>query len=459
MEVPVLPPYPFSVDFQRAVIGSAIVNRTFLARHARFIRSVYFTAPPLRELCALLTGFYETHRAAPSREAFLDLVGDAIKVRALKPAVASAMTDAMHAALAVEASDVPYVADKLFDWARTETIALTAMHIASLYEKSKKTGKAETDALMKLFDDTRTALSVRSSSGLDYFGDVVQRVYSDHNTMRVPTGYATLDEKLEGGVDRGELLVFLGGPTMGKTAFLVGAARGALLHRHRVLVVTNEVSPRRWASRVDRAVTGKTRAEILASPREAIHVITRLRQVRGRMIIKGYPSGTATVDDIAAYMDELSATENFVPDALIVDYADELQSARYDGDYRLGVIDVYRKLRALGQMHDIPVLTASQAGKQAEGKVIVNMRDAAEAYAKNAVADIVIALCQTEEEAAAQPYPLCRLYGAKNREGERRFILPYIFRAERGVIIPAGQYALPMEDTVAYGTNGHGAAV
>ena len=75
----------------------------------------------------------------------------------------------------------------------------------------------------------------------------------------------------------------------------------------------------------------------------------------------------------------------------------------------------------------------------------MSMRDAAEAYAKNAVADVVVALCQTEEEAAKQPWPECRLFGAKNREGKRRFNLPYIFRPERGVIVPAG-------------SNGHGGA-
>lgn len=432
-----LPPYPFSEEFQVRVVALCLVDRRFYARHERFLSPRYFTSAPARFVAESLQGFFESHRAVPSREMLGEVVAARSKSKGLKADAASAAAGLVEAIASVPPVDAEWVRDRLLDWAKTQVIARTAMDLSRLYEDSAKTGEAKSGDMLKIMSEAVSACADVRGDFLDYFHDVVPRVYSDFSALKVPTGYATLDAALEGGVDRGELLLFLGGPSMGKTSLLVGAVRGALLNRYRVLVVTNEVSPRRWAARVDRAITGKTRQEILAAPRASIKLIERLRQVQGRMIIKGFPSGAASVRDVDAFLDELRDVEDFVPDVVVVDYSDELRSESYPDDTRLGQIDNVRRLRALGQVRDVPVLTASQAGKQAEGKAIVKMRDAAEAYGKNFVADVVVSLNQTEEEAAKLPYPECRLYGAKNREGERGFNLPYLFRPDRGIIVPA----------------------
>jgi len=439
--------YPFTPEFQRRVVALALADRSFYAKHSRAIAPEYFTAPGLGDLFREITAFYEGYRAVPSREMFVELVREGAARGKMKAAVAAELVAEAELVAAMPADDLGFVRDRVVDWMRNQVVAQTAMRLADLYERAQATGKPATEEMHAVMQEAMTACATSGADWLDYFEDLVPRVFSNQNALKIPTGYKTLDEKLEGGTDPGELFVFLGGPSMGKTSFLVGMARSLLMHRYKVAVVTNEVSPRRWAARVDRALIGKTRAEIAADPRAAVRAITRVRQVTGRMIVKGFPSGSATVEDVEAFLTELRDAEGFTPDILIDDYADEHKSSLGGDDFRLGVIDVYRRLRSLGQRWGIPVATASQAGKQAEGKAIVNMRDAAEAYAKNAVADIVVALCQTEEEAAEKP-PVCRLYGAKNREGERRFNLPYAFDAARGVIVPTELEEKKPDETV-----------
>ncbi len=430
--------YPFTPEFQQRIIALCLSDRLFFARQARALDAGYFTAPGLADLFRLVADHHRRYREVPSRGMFLDVAAADGARRRLKPAAAEAELEQARAIAAAPADDLAYVAEKLADWAKTQVIAQTAMTLAKLYERSQATGQAETDEMMRAMHEAMAAVAP-PSEGLDqleYFDDLVPRIYSDHNVHRIPTGYESLDARLEGGIDRGELFVFLAPPSGGKTTFLVGLARAALMRSMKVLVVTCEVSPRRWAGRVDRAITGRTRRQILEDPRRWARAIRRVKQVSGKMFIKGFPSGSATVGDVDAAIDALRDAEGFEPDLLIVDYADELRSERFKDDYRLGVIDVYRGLRAIAQRRAIPAATASQAGQQAEGKRIVTMKDAAEAYGKNAVADIVIGICQTEEEAAARP-PICRLYGAKYREGERRFMIHYEFNPERGVIAPA----------------------
>lgn len=428
--------YPFAVDFQFRILSVSLADRRFVVEQRSVVRPEFFTTAELRTCAEVLVEYVTRYQTIPSHVAFAELIESAVLARNLQGQRAAALRSAAQRVTGTPPTDVAYIRDQVVHWAQSQATAAASMQIAGLYEESQRTGKVD---MAKVRAAMAEALAVGTSAiddVLDYFEDAPSRMYATPNQTKIPTGYATLDLMLDGGIDIGELFCFVGTPGLGKTTLLTGLVRGALMFRHRTLVITNEVSTRKWAQRVDRAITGKTQAELYRDPAHAVRLIRRIRQVRGKLMIKGFPAGSATVGDIDAVIDELQNRQEFTPELVVVDYADELASSKYKDDYRLGITQIFRDLRALAQRRHVPVATATQATKEAINKEVVTIKNLSEAtIGKAAVSDIIIALCQTDGELSMKP-PRCRLFGAKYREGKKHFMLPHTFQPERGLIVP-----------------------
>jgi replicative DNA helicase len=133
----------------------------------------------------------------------------------------------------------------------------------------------------------------------------------------------------------------------------------------------------------------------------------------GTLKIKYYPSGTATVYTIRAWL-ERHALSGFRPGLIVIDYADIMRSSRQYEQLRLELKLIYEELRALAGELGVPIWTASQSNKDGSNSDIVDMSNMAEAYGKAMVADVILGLSRKPQEKALG----CgRVYIAKNRAG------------------------------------------
>src|SRR6185436_14202132 len=102
---------------------------------------------------------------------------------------------------------------------------------------------------------------------------------------------------------------------------------------------------------------------------------------------------------LEAYLDNLEATEKFVPDLLIVDYPDlmDLQAGK-SGQYRHGLAEVYKNLRGVSVSRNMALAVPTQINRAGSGAKYVGRKNVSEAYSKIADADVVISYSQTELE-------------------------------------------------------------
>jgi replicative DNA helicase len=124
-------------------------------------------------------------------------------------------------------------------------------------------------------------------------------------------------------------------------------------------------------------------------------------------------------------------------DVLIVDYADILTAGHGYKESRFEFAKLYEELRILAGHFKIPVWTASQANRVSLSKPTIGMGEIAEAFGKANTADIVIGLCQTEEEKLEKEM---RLVVAKNRLGETNPIVSVVCDLSRMVLRPSNEY-------------------
>jgi replicative DNA helicase len=113
-----------------------------------------------------------------------------------------------------------------------------------------------------------------------------------------------------------------------------------------------------------------------------------------------YPRFAASVDDIREDLDMLENQDDFIPDVIVVDYADILKPGRslYKGEPRHAIDDIWKNLAGLAAERHCVVITASQGNRGSLKKYQMEGSDLAEWIGKLAHVDVFLALNQTPEE-------------------------------------------------------------
>jgi replicative DNA helicase len=108
------------------------------------------------------------------------------------------------------------------------------------------------------------------------------------------------------------------------------------------------------------------------------------------------PSKTVTVSDIREEVAHLENTQNFIPDVIVLDYADLIKPNGI-GEKRHQLDDIWEDLRSWGQEKHVTIISASQTNRISADVAFIRDIHVAEDYSKIAKLDIAIGLCQTDE--------------------------------------------------------------
>lgn len=116
-----------------------------------------------------------------------------------------------------------------------------------------------------------------------------------------------------------------------------------------------------------------------------------------------HPSDQLSVSGIKGILDSWEAFDNFIPDVIIIDYADNLAPEPDDkrADFRHQENRKWKLLRGLSQERHCLVVTATQAAGRGYQKSSLDMSDYSEDKRKYAHVTGMYALNQTEEEKEA----------------------------------------------------------
>jgi len=113
----------------------------------------------------------------------------------------------------VELKTLPDLASAHYDWFLTEFESFSRRRglERAILEAADLLEKGEYDPVEKLIKDA-VQISLTRDMGTDYFEDPRQRLNKiRENNGQVSTGWPTLDKRLFGGMNRGELNIFAGG--------------------------------------------------------------------------------------------------------------------------------------------------------------------------------------------------------------------------------------------------------
>ena len=215
-------------------------------------------------------------------------------------------------------------------------------------------------------------IGLQKDLGVDYFADPKGRLagLKDKNGQ-VKTGWETVDKRLFGGFNRGELNIFAGGSGAGKSLFLANLGVNFALQGLNVVYLTLELSEPLVGMRIDSMTTGISTKEIFKDLDNLDMKVRMIGKKAGALQIKYMPSGK-TVNDIRSYMKEFEIKTGKKIDILLVDYLDLLMpiSKKISAE-NLFIKDkfVSEELRNLAMEKNCVCVTAAQLNRGAVEEV------------------------------------------------------------------------------------------
>jgi replicative DNA helicase len=226
----------------------------------------------------------------------------------------------------------------------------------------------------------------------------------------ITTGWKMMDQITGGGGGRSELGVVIAPTGVGKSMVLVHLGATALKAGMTVVHYTLELKDTVIANRYDSCITGIPLDELMDRKEE---IRESLKSIDGNLIVKEYPTKTATINTISAHITKLKQ-QGITPDMIIVDYADLLRSSTQRKEKREELEGIYEGLRAIMMEHNVVGWTASQTNRTGLNAEIITMQSISEAFNKCFVADLIFSVSRTAEDKQKNTG---RIYIAKNRNG------------------------------------------
>src|SRR6056300_683933 len=209
-------------------------------------------------------------------------------------------------------------------------------------------------------------IGLQKDLGTNYRADPKARLEAiKDNNGQVSTGWASLDKKLFGGFNRGELNIFAGGSGAGKSLFLANLGVNWALNGMNVLYLTLELSENLVSMRVDAMVTDIPTRDIFKSIDDVEMKVKMIGKKSGAFQVKYMPSGK-TPNDVRSYIKEYEIKTGKKIDVLLIDYLDLLMpnGAKVSAE-NLFIKDkfVSEELRNLAMELNTVFVTASQLNR------------------------------------------------------------------------------------------------
>lgn len=145
----------------------------------------------------------------------------------------------------------------------------------------------------------------------------------------------------------------------------------------------------------------KEKATEPLNAKEAFEKLEKFKsRTKKRLKIATYPNDTLSVQEIESKLMTWEKQQGFVPDVIIIDYADLLTTSSNNNklEARHQVNKIWKDLRALSQKKHALVLTATQASAKSYGKGKVGLKDFSESKTKYAHVTAMYGLNQNEDE-------------------------------------------------------------
>jgi replicative DNA helicase len=275
--------------------------------------------------------------------------------------------------------------------------------ITSSLEIMNGKGKLEKGAIPSLLSDA-LSISFDPNVGHDYIDQAQDRYEYYHRVEeRIPFDLDYFNKVTKYGIPRKTLNIIMAGVGVGKSLTLCHFASSYINQGKNVLYISMELAEEEVAKRIDANVLNVSMDDLMVLPKDIYQKkIENLKlKTNGKLIVKEYPTASASTVHFRSLLNELNLKKGFVPDVIMVDYLNICASARIKPGNGVNsytyIKAIAEELRGLAVEHNVPIWSATQLTRGGYGSTDPDLTDTSESFGLPATADFFVALIVTEQ--------------------------------------------------------------
>lgn len=402
----------FGKAFQEKVFQGMLTDPMWSGQMVEVVNPDYFDLKYLSFLCEKYFSYYKKYKTFPTLTILITIIKEDLS-KSKDAILRDQIIEYLHRMKTnPDVGDLQYVKDKSLEFCKRQAFKEALEQSVDLIQTEKY------ESVINIMKEA-ISVGMPNTTGHDFFDDIEARFVQIARQV-CPTGLDRLDapDILRGGLGRGELGVIAANTGVGKSHFLVAMGCAAMLAGKNVIHYTFELSEHETGKRYDSNLCDIPSNEIIERKKEVIEKYNGMEL--GKLIIKEYPTGSASVLTLRNHIEKLTL-KGFKPSLVTVDYADVMKSSRAYDSLRHELKLIYTELRNLAVDLNIPIWTASQANKDSSKSDIVGLENLGESYGKAQVADVVLSISRKPMEKSEGTG---RIFVAKNRAGRDGLLFP-----------------------------------
>ena len=264
-------------------------------------------------------------------------------------------------------------------------------------------GKLTKGAIPSLLSDA-LGISFDPNVGHDYIEQAKDRYDYYHRVEeRIPFDLDYFNKVTKHGIPRKTLNIVMAGVGVGKSLTLCHFASGYINQGKNVLYISMELAEEEVAKRIDANVLNVSMDDLMVLPKDLYDkkIESLKNKTNGKLIVKEYPTASASTVHFRSLLNELNLKKGFVPDVIMVDYLNICASARIKPGNGVNsytyVKSIAEELRGLAVEFNVPIWSATQLTRGGYGSSDPDLTDTSESFGLPATADFFVALIVTEQ--------------------------------------------------------------
>jgi len=397
----------YGKQFQESLAQMILEDRPFADQIEEVIDTRFFELNYLRVFVSKIYEYRRKYNVHPTKKILASILRT--NLENFNDGVQKQVRDYFARICIKDVEDGQYIRDTSLDFCKKQKLKEALMRTVDLVQSSSY------DEVRKVIDDA-LKLGTDNNFGHDFLKDFELR-YEVKARDPISTGWEKIDALTKKGLGIGELGVVIAPTGAGKSMVLAHLGAHAIKAGRNVVHYTLELSESVTGQRYDSCISKIPLNSLFHQKSEVLEAISDLG---GSLIIKEYPTKTASTNTIRTHLEKLKKRNHKV-DMILVDYADLLKSVTNFKEKRNELESIYENLRAIAQEYKCPIWTASQTNRTGLNAEVVTMESISEAFNKCFVADFICSVSRTIRDKNANTG---RLFIAKNRNGPDGLVFP-----------------------------------
>jgi replicative DNA helicase len=412
---------------ETSILKNLIYNEDYARKIIPFIKDEYFSDTTERRVFKEIDNFINQYKNLPTYESLVINFTESKHLTEAEVQSAVELVREIHSDKD-EPTDMAWLTNQTEKFCQDKAIYNAIMEAVQILD-NKKDSKPK-GAIPKILSDA-LGVSFDSTVGHDYINDSDARYdfYHRHEN-RIPFDLDLFNKITKGGLPTKTLNICLAGTGVGKSLFMCHAAAGCLSQGKNVLYITLEMAEERIAERIDANLLNvdMNYLQTMTKPEYDRKFEVLRNKTQGKLIIKEYPTASASALHFRALLNELQLKKSFVPDIIFIDYLNICSSARIKPGANVNsysyIKAIAEELRGLAVEFSVPVVSATQTTRSGFTNSDPGLEDTSESFGLPATADFMFALISTEELEQLNQIMVKQL---KNRYGDpnnyKRFVI------------------------------------